>query len=82
MSWLFGIKKDQPIGEIPQFPLPPPSSGGSGGKGKDDSGDSAVSKMEAYRFDSAALERAAKAAKELESSSKKFIRKKIKVDLT
>lgn len=75
MSWLFGIKKDQHIGEAPQFPLPmpPSSSGGSGGKGDDDSASSLNSKMEAYRFDSAALERAAKAAKDLESSSKNNI---------
>ncbi|XP_014783149.1 ATPase family AAA domain-containing protein 3-B [Octopus bimaculoides] len=79
MSWLFGIKKDQHIPEAPQFPLPmPPSSGGSGGKGNDDSASSLNSKMEAYRFDSAALERAAKAAKDLESS--KFSREAL--DLT
>ncbi|GAB1600476.1 ATPase family AAA domain-containing protein 3-like [Argonauta hians] len=83
MSWLFGIKKDQHIGEAPQFPLPmPPSSGGAGGDAggnKDDNSTSTFnSKMEAYRFDSAALERAARAAKDLESS--KFSREAL--DLT
>ncbi|KAK2150461.1 hypothetical protein LSH36_404g02037 [Paralvinella palmiformis] len=70
MSWLFGLNKGQNVPDVPpQFPgLPPPPPGDSG-SGKDgDQGQSGSSKMEAYRFDSAALERAAKAAKELESS--------------
>ena len=53
-------------GNPPQFPLPPFPPDGDDKGGKDDK-----SKMEAYRFDSAALERAAKAAKDLESTSKK-----------
>lgn len=50
-------------GNPPQFPLPPFPPDGDDKGGKDDK-----SKMEAYRFDSAALERAAKAAKDLEST--------------
>ncbi|XP_046396665.1 ATPase family AAA domain-containing protein 3 [Ischnura elegans] len=66
MSWLFGLRKDQNMPtDIPQFPSPPAGAGGGG-----DSGDnSGKSKMEAYRFDSSALERAAKAAKDLEASA-------------
>ncbi|KAJ8871211.1 hypothetical protein PR048_027517 [Dryococelus australis] len=61
MSWLFGYKSSQPPSGIPQFPLPP-------GDGGDDKDKKSKSDMEAYRFDSSALERAAKAAKELEQS--------------
>ncbi|XP_014667844.1 PREDICTED: ATPase family AAA domain-containing protein 3-B-like isoform X1 [Priapulus caudatus] len=67
MSWLFGMNKGQPPPEMPQFPQfpqPPPSDGGKDG----DQAAADAKKMEAYRFDSAALERAAKAAKELEGS--------------
>lgn len=69
MSWLFGMNKGQPgTGDIPGFPLPPPPpSGGDDGKG---GGDGKIGDKSGYRFDSAALERAAQAAKELESSSK------------
>ncbi len=73
MSWLFGLGKGDDgskVPEMPQFPtLPPPPGGdddGKGGQGQDNS------KMEAYRFDSAALERAAKAAKTLEKSGNKI----------
>ncbi|KAK2183460.1 hypothetical protein NP493_312g07014 [Ridgeia piscesae] len=71
MSWLFGMNKGQNVPEFPpQFPLPPPDGGGDDGKkGSDSQGQLDKSKMEAYRFDSAALERAAKAAKDLEKSS-------------
>lgn len=77
MSWLFGMGGGQqppPDGGGVQNPFLPPGGGGGapGGddKGKNDQGQSSgSSKMEAYRFDSAALERAAKAAKELEKSS-------------
>lgn len=69
MSWLFGVKK-QPMPEMP----------GEGGNGSNlpsagqQSGDQQLTKaekkaMEAYRFDSSALERAAEAAKTLERSS-------------
>ncbi|KAL8564954.1 hypothetical protein ACOMHN_019857 [Nucella lapillus] len=77
MSWLFGVgNKGQ--GNPPQFPVPPPAggpggdAGGDGGKdGKGGGGGGLFGsgkQMDAYRFDSASLERAAKAAKELESS--------------
>lgn len=75
MSWLFGMNKGQ-AGNPPQFPLPPFPPDGDDKGGKDDK-----SKMEAYRFDSAALERAAKAAKDLESTSKKKKRKCILLPL-
>ena len=77
MSWLFGLNKGDGSGQVPSNPyLPPPPASGDGGDpngppkdaGQDDKGRD--SKMEAYRFDSGALERAAKAAKELEKSSK------------
>lgn len=76
MSWLFGINKNQGLPDNPpQFPTAPPS--GDGGKDQDgqskgSSGGafSGGSKMEAYKFDSTALERAAKAARDLETSSK------------
>ena len=71
MSWLFGMNKGQNVPEFPpQFPLPPPDGGADDGKkGSDTSqGQLDKSKMDAYRFDSAALERAAKAAKDLEKS--------------
>lgn len=62
MSWLFGGYNKGGEGVIPPgFPPPP----GAGGKPPDPSD---KSKMEAYRFDSAALERAAEAAKTLEKS--------------
>jgi ATPase family AAA domain-containing protein 3A/B len=71
MSWLFGIKTSPPV------PPPPPSDSGSGGSGgKDDKNNSQQQQQQQqriqtesqYRFDSAALERAAKAAKDLEKS--------------
>lgn len=69
MSWLFGVKK-QPM------PMPESSEGNAGSPGAgSSSGDQQLTKaekkaMEAYRFDSSALERAAAAAKTLENSSK------------
>jgi len=67
MSWLFGVKKSQPTDvDLSAFQLPTPGGGGGGDdKSKDGQGQKG---MEAYRFDSAALERAAKAAKDLERS--------------
>ena len=67
MSWLFGLNKGQQSDvDLSSFQLPPAGSGGADDKNsKDSQGQKA---MEAYRFDSAALERAAKAAKELERS--------------
>ncbi|PSN53886.1 ATPase family AAA domain-containing protein 3 [Blattella germanica] len=59
MSWIFGYRGSQ---SPPDAPLIPPS-------GDEGSGGGNVSKaMEAYRFDSSALERAAQAAKDLERS--------------
>ncbi|KAI5702511.1 hypothetical protein M8J76_010831 [Diaphorina citri] len=61
MSWLFGYKgTPQTPADFSQYANAPPggSSGGDDGKGAGG----------AYRFDSTALEKAAKAAKELESS--------------
>lgn len=64
MSWLFGIKNQTP-----------PQAGGSddGGNEPNQPAPAPLSKserkaMEAYRFDSSALERAAEAAKTLERS--------------
>lgn len=65
MSWLFGIKNQ----------APPQAAGGDEDDGNSNQPTSApLSKserkaMEAYRFDSSALERAAEAAKILERSS-------------
>lgn len=77
MSWLFGVGKDQNPPQVPQNPflppMPPPGDGGDDqnkggqGQGGDNKGSS---RSETYSFDSAALERAASAAKELEKSSK------------
>uniref|UniRef100_A0A182VRK3 AAA+ ATPase domain-containing protein n=1 Tax=Anopheles minimus TaxID=112268 RepID=A0A182VRK3_9DIPT len=74
MSWLFGYKSQAPPqggGDGgPEPPGPPPSSAGSAGQM---AGDANLTKaerkaMEAYRFDSSALERAAEAARTLERS--------------
>lgn len=78
MSWLFGYNKPQNFSDFvpPQFPTggddPTGASeqgavGGRGGGGPIGAGPT-NNPMDAYRFDSAALERAAKAAKDLESS--------------
>ncbi|XP_061189891.1 ATPase family AAA domain-containing protein 3-A-like [Saccostrea echinata] len=64
MSWLFGMGGG---GQgPPQVPIPPP--GGDGKGGSEPPKQMTKSEMEAYRFDSAALERAAQAARELEKS--------------
>ncbi|XP_069690200.1 ATPase family AAA domain-containing protein 3A homolog [Periplaneta americana] len=63
MSWLFGYRGNQPPSDVPQIPIPPSEGGGGGSDDK-----STKTAMEAYRFDSSALERAAQAAKELERS--------------
>ncbi|KAM7443168.1 ATPase AAA domain-containing protein 3-B [Porites harrisoni] len=70
MSWLFGVNKPPPPGEEP--PLIPGSpgggdQGGGDGGGKDDTGDGKTAPV--WRsFDPSGLERAAKAARELEKS--------------
>ncbi|XP_045598026.2 ATPase family AAA domain-containing protein 3-A isoform X2 [Procambarus clarkii] len=68
MSWLFGM--NQRPQDFSQFVPPPGAVGGGAPDGSGDSGDGKGKSgaMDAYRFDSAALERAAKAAKDLESS--------------
>lgn len=67
MSWIFGVKKQPTIPEN----VPESQQGNTAGT---QSGDQQLTKaekkaMEAYRFDSSALERAAAAAKTLENSS-------------
>ncbi|KAK2706260.1 hypothetical protein QYM36_016339 [Artemia franciscana] len=62
MSWIFGLNKgDQ---QPPAFP----PSGPGGGQGDQDDSKPPRTASDAYRFDSAALERAAQAAKQLEQS--------------
>ena len=70
MSWLFGIKKE-PTGFNPeQFANQPGApSATPGNEQQQQQGQQGGRVSEAYRFDSSALERAAKAAKELEQSS-------------
>ncbi len=79
MSWLFGIGKGQENPPLPpQFsglgqPPPGDGGGGAGGSGKDDQGRDGKTRSDAYSFDSAALERAANAAKDLEKSRKHML---------
>lgn len=76
MSWLFGIRKDQPLSEAPQLPTLQDAGVGApqGGGGKDGKGDggAAGGKGAGYsnwsNFDPSGLERAAKAAGELDKS--------------
>ncbi|KAL4221828.1 ATPase AAA domain-containing protein 3-A [Mactra antiquata] len=68
MSWLFGMNKGQGGAQLPPGFPPPPGAGGPGGGG-DGSKPPDKSRSDAYSFDSAALERAAQAAKTLEKSS-------------
>lgn len=82
MSWLFGYGKgSSQTPDLSQYGIPPPGEGGNaaaggGGAAGGGSGDNSnltkaeKKAMEAYRFDSTALERAAQAARELEKSSK------------
>lgn len=79
MSWLLGRNRQQPMQE------PAAAGGGADPEGTtagEKSGDAQLSRaerkaMEAYRFDSSALERAADAAKTLERSSKRKFRQPI-----
>lgn len=71
MSWLFGIKSQPP--QAPEN-LQPPGAEGAPNTAGQASGDRQLTSaerkaMEAYRFDSSALERAAEAARTLERSS-------------
>lgn len=71
MSWLFGYSS-----KPPQPPPENPIGDGGGAAAAAPAVNLSRSEkkaMEAYRFDSSALERAAQAAKELESSSKQYI---------
>lgn len=61
MSWLFGYNKGQPVPPpIPGLPPPPPGGEGDGDKNKP--------KDKWSNFDPTGLERAAKAARELDQS--------------
>ena len=64
MSWIFGYSR-------PQQPPPdePPANGGESAAPPVALTKAEKKAMEAYRFDSSALERAAQAARELERSS-------------
>ena len=72
MSWLFGVNKgglDPPI--IP--PFPPTGGGGGQGPGDDGSKDESKDPPKAWsNFDPTGLERAARAARELDKSRKRF----------
>ena len=73
MAWLFGGGTGQqpPIPPIlGSLPPPPPGGGGDDGKNKNEGQNTGETRMDAYTFDSKALERAAKAAKDLEKSRK------------
>lgn len=75
MSWIFGYRgNQQQPPDLSQFGVQPPAAGGAGGAPPDEPKLTKAEKkaMEAYRFDSSALERAAQAARELEKSSKSF----------
>lgn len=72
MSWLLGRNRQQ---QPTEFSVPDGSDNPEGKTAGERGGDSQLTKaerkaMEAYRFDSSALERAADAAKTLERSSK------------
>lgn len=70
MSWLFGLNKNDPIPmEAPQVPVLGGDDGdqGSGGPAPVGQGEEGY-RSEQYSFDSSGLERAARAAKELEKS--------------
>ncbi|XP_035742306.1 ATPase family AAA domain-containing protein 3A homolog [Vespa mandarinia] len=68
MAWVFGYRDTKKPQDFSQF-IEPPASGKDGGGDGSSSKNFMKSQMEAYRFDSSALERAAAAAKELEKSS-------------
>lgn len=70
MSWLFGYGSKPPQPPPDLLAGVPPEGQNAGGSGDPPNLTKAERKaMEAYRFDSSALERAAKAAKDLEKSS-------------
>lgn len=76
MGWLFG-RGGQQQPDLSQYGIPPPPAAGGAGSGNPDDPNLTKAEkkaMEAYRFDSSALERAAQAAKELEQSSKQMVK--------
>lgn len=67
MSWLFGIRGPKGDGAEPPLSLPPAQPGAEGG-GDRGAGDRPAPKDKWSNFDPTGLERAAKAARELEHS--------------
>lgn len=72
MSWIFGVNKPPPSGEGLTPSAPPGAGGDDGGGGKDDKSENEGTKAAPIwrSFDPSGLERAAKAARELEKSRK------------
>lgn len=74
MSWIFGLNKDQEVPQPQSFEQAVGAAGGGGSDGgKDDGGDKKDKSSGSYsnwsNFDPTGLERAAKAAKDLDKSS-------------
>lgn len=70
MSWLLGSRYQQPPQDFSGYVQPPASGSGGSGDSNDPPSKKSGAGMDAYRFDSSALERAATAAKQLEKSGK------------
>ena len=74
MSWIFGVNKPPAVGDAPPLlPVAPAGGGGDDQGGKDEGKDSNEGKGKKavwQSFDPTGLERAAKAARELEKSRK------------
>lgn len=68
MSWLFGVKPKVPLDPTIANTVPPTPGGGGGGDNKNTNVGAGAGSESQYRFDSAALERAANAARDLEKS--------------
>ncbi|CAH0556759.1 unnamed protein product [Brassicogethes aeneus] len=66
--WIFGGNRNNQQPDLAQLGLQNPGAGGGGGNEPPQLTASERKAMEAYRFDSSALERAAQAARELEKS--------------
>ncbi|KAA0203905.1 hypothetical protein HAZT_HAZT007311 [Hyalella azteca] len=69
LSWLWGGQEPLPPENFPEFFLPAEGGGSSGGNGGGNDTKTRDGAVEAYRFDSSALERAAEAANALENSA-------------
>ncbi|KAK0079121.1 hypothetical protein PV325_001700 [Microctonus aethiopoides] len=69
MSWLLGSRYQQPPQDFSGYVQPPASGSGGSGDSNDPPSKKSGAGMDAYRFDSSALERAAAAAKQLENSA-------------